>query len=158
MGWFFDLVKNIPVNAVLREKLAIAEEKYAALKTESETENTMLKTESATSKTENVRLQSLVDQQSQKIKELEQRIHDLSKSHIKAAELRILQVLYHSSQGLTASDIASHTDEPIEDVTMRLGRLSSSDLVWFSVSMGPELTTYSITQDGRELVAKSRGI
>src|SRR5258708_34080723 len=91
MGWIIDLLKEIPLSAVLKEKIAAIEDKYAA----AETENAILKDDLREAKTEIAELKQQVEELShtENVNELElkilHRIANLDYSHAVPSVIQI---------------------------------------------------------------------
>ena len=130
MGMLTDILKDLPVNAVLRDKLQQLEQKYEEL----ETENAQLKSE-------NQRLNS-------KVKEL------TSSDELCEDEVRILKLLSSSGQELIVERIATSLDLNLTKAEYYLERLLDQDYIDAADYVGSS-SEYYLIQKGREYLIKN---
>ena len=76
MGFITDLLKDVPLSAVLKERLAIADKEIETMKSK----HTVLESENTILKSENANLDQLNQQKDQEIQKLKQKIKDFHSS------------------------------------------------------------------------------
>ena len=133
MSLFTDILKGLPENAVLRGKVANAEERYAAL----ETENAILKDDLRDAKAEITKLKKQVEEFTHKDLKLNEK------------EIMILKVFGKTSEPIEDVIMASHCGLNVQVVKFQLQRLESSGYV--SSYMG----FYSLSYKGREYLIEN---
>ena len=129
MGFITDILKDIPVNAVLRSKLEETERKYEEL----EAENVKLREE-------NQRLKS-------KVKEL------TGSDELCENEVKILQFLSSTNQRLTAGIIATGICLSLTKTEYYLGRMY--DQYVSAAHFVGRPAEYSLIQKGREYLVEN---
>jgi len=140
MGLLTDILKEIPQAAVLKEKIADIEVKYAA----SDTENAILKDDLRDAKAEIARLKKHVEELSHKDTELDK------------VEIKLLQILSWPTYDHHLEGLSSYVDQHVTRVEYHLERLEDDGYVRRSpVIMAGMKTTYSLTHKGREYVVKN---
>ena len=128
MGLFTDILKGLPENAVLRDKVAEAEKRYGAL----ETENSILKDDLRDAKAEIAKLKKQTEESTRK---------DLN---LNETEITILRVFDKTSGPVEDEVIASHCGLKFQVTKFHLERLENSGCV---SSYGG---FYSLSHKGRE--------
>src|SRR5450830_433043 len=133
MGWLADLLKDIPVSAVARERVALAEEKYQKVVDE----NLELKNQLEVVRSENGNLRK-------------QLASLASPESLDAVEVSILKLL-GTGDGLIlqARNIAGRLDVPLPKAEFFLRRLSESRHLYHPVIVGEE-PEYSLGQLGKK--------
>jgi predicted RNase H-like nuclease (RuvC/YqgF family) len=134
MGLLTDILKEIPQAAVLKEKIATVEAKYAS----TETENAILKDD--------------LHQAKAKILQLEKQIEELTHKDLSETEIEILK--YASLHQPLESGFALAGVEP-QRINYYLGRLTSNRYLEFKGFAGEGF--YLLQQKGREALM-SRGL
>jgi len=138
MGALFDLLKDIPHIAVLKEKITAFEDENAALKTE----NAILKDDLREAKAENKRLKEEIDSLTHK--------DDLDEISIK-----ILVMLAEQKDHSYAQTLAHYLQLSMARVEFYLGELLKGRYI---STARPRLTrpaTHNLTQKGREFLIKN---
>jgi len=138
MGILFDLLKDIPTNAVLREKMQAIEEKYAAL----ETENAILKDDNRKLKADKVQLE-------QEIKRL------THKDSLDEVSHKILAYMAEADGFVDDSDLEGLLQLPAARVKHHMDKLESQDYVDGKHYAGGAVSLYSLTPKGREYVVSN---
>jgi predicted nuclease with TOPRIM domain len=137
MGLFTDILKGLPENAVLRDKVTDAEKRYAAL----ETENAILKDDLRDAKAE--------------IKELKNQIEKLThKVDLDNIEVEILKAI-SAHESLEVEEIASLLKLPLQRVKFHLHKLVELRYISapFSPFGGP--SAYHLEYNGREYLVQN---
>ena len=129
MGILIDILKEIPINAVLRDKLQELEKKYEEL----EAENVKLKEE-------NLKLRS-------KVQEL------TSSDQLCENEVKILILMSSLNQSLSAEQIASGLGLNLTKIKYYLGRMD--DQYVYSAHLVGSHSLHSLTQKGREYLVEN---
>ncbi|MGO9019117.1 MAG: hypothetical protein ACLQVJ_12300 [Syntrophobacteraceae bacterium] len=136
MGWFTDLIKDVPVSAVVKERLALAEDRFRAI----EEENKKLKRRIAALEEENkgLRAQSPASQQPQEPEEI---------------EIKIMTLLSKIGQG-TIRDVAQTLQISITKAEYHISEMEEAELLHGSYSYVDE-ATFSLAQKGRVFLVKN---
>lgn len=138
MGLFTDILKGLPENAVLREKVAEAEKRYAAL----ETENAILR--------DDLRDAKLI------VKELNEQLKELThKDDLDATEVRLLLAIAHleyddAVKAVIARDFPDLSGPRLD---YHIKRLEDGAYIRGGV-IDQQGIHYAITQDGRTFLLK----
>ena len=139
MSWISDLIKEIPLSSVLKEKMATIEEKYKELETKCsdlETENGDLKKQLSDAKT--------------KINALEQQIVNLTQiDDLDEIQKQVLRCLANFSDSLEVEFIAQETQIHKVRIENSLDKLKSSKYVVLERNHSGDLC-YQLTPKGRE--------
>jgi len=132
MGNLIDLLKEIPLSAVLKEKIGTIEGKYAA----SEQENASLKDDLRQAKTE--------------ITKLKEQIEKLThKENLDEMEIEFLKAI-SAYDGLSAEELAERLKLNLQRARYHLQRLQDIGYLRRSqVWIGGEPIPYYLTQEGR---------
>ena len=144
MSWLFDLVKEIPLSSVLKEKLSTADERIKAL----EAENATLREKDSNS---HIRIQQLEQQVAESYKTQPLIQDDI----LNETRLAILLLLNKSSADLHPVDIERELSK--QEITLKAGELSyhlnflthkKNFITWWQDGADPEVWYY-ITDGGR---------
>jgi predicted RNase H-like nuclease (RuvC/YqgF family) len=141
MGLLSDILKEIPQAAVLKEKIATIEAKYAA----SDTENSILKDDLREANAEITKLKRQVEELTHKPSEL----HDL--------EIQILRLLSLPNYTHDVEGLSAYLGEKPVRIEYHLGRLEHDDYVHGPppAVMAGMKASYSLTHKGREYLVKN---
>jgi hypothetical protein len=140
MGLLTDILKEIPQAAVLKEKIASIEAKYAA----ADTENAILKDDLRKANAEIAKMKEQIDQLTHKDSELH------------AIEIKILQYLGAPNYEHHASALSDYVGEKLTRVEYHLGNLERDGYITHATSfVAGAPTTYFLTQKGREYLVKN---
>ncbi|MDX6405951.1 MAG: hypothetical protein QOH70_3406 [Blastocatellia bacterium] len=146
MGLITDLLKDIPLSAVLREKLASAEQNYAAL----DTENAILKDDKRDLQVRVVELERQVDDLNQELEKLTHVDDDLEE-----IEIELLRALSNPNVR-QAEEMVGMVGSNLTRVEYHLRRLVEAKYI-FSGSTST-VTYYGLKQKGREVLIKRKMI
>ena len=150
MGIITDILKDIPLSAVLRERLIDYEKKMAIL----EAENATLKTENLTLNNKNSELEILVEKLRQVIQQAKDIQKEKSHNNLPDEQMQVLTLLAKS--GLTEAKIITAIDRNAESIRFDLEELKMSKLIE-SQHWGTGDNFFSLTQEGRRYL-KRKGI
>lgn len=140
MGWLTDLLKEIPLSSLLKEKIATIEAEHAA----KDAENASLKDDLHEAKAEITKYKNQVADLSQKDTELDK------------LEIKLLQILSWPTYDHHIEGLSSHVGQHATRVEYHLERLEHDGYVLSSpVIISGMKTTYSLTHKGREYVVKN---
>jgi len=138
MGLFDDILKGLPVNPLLREKIAELEAKYAA----TETENAILKDDLREAKAENQKLKKQVEELSHK-----------NLNEIDEIELKLLQLLSQlGDRSYTAIICQEMSPLPAERVKYHLKNLEDAGYAGGGIIHRTAGLLHRLTQSGRKLL------
>ncbi|HAF22010.1 MAG TPA: hypothetical protein DCK93_03700 [Blastocatellia bacterium] len=136
MGLFDDILKGLPVNPLLREKIAELEAKYAA----TETENAILKDDLHNAKVDN--------------QELKQQIEKLThKNDLDKVEVEFLKAI-SAHESLTAQAIAELFKLHLQRAVFHLQNLVNLKYITAFSAFG-EASIHNLTHKGREYLIKN---
>jgi hypothetical protein len=138
MGWIVDLLKEIPLSAVLKEKIANIEAKYAA----TETENAILKDDLRKANAEVTKLKKQAEELSHK--------DDLDETELKLLHI-IANLDYDDSVVTTLTPYFSDVSAPRLDYHIQ--RLEDFGYLHSGI-IDARGIHYSITQEGRTFLLK----
>jgi len=140
MGLLTDIIKEIPHTAVLQEKIAAVEAKYAA----TETENAILKDDLRAAQKEITKLKEQVE------------TFTHSDSELNSVEIKLLQYLPLAHIPNDVEGLASYLTQEVTRIQYHLGRLEDkSYVVSAKVSIPGMRPPYVLTQKGREYLVKN---
>ena len=136
MSLFDDLLKGLPINPLLREKITELEAKYAA----TETENSILKDDLREAKAEITKLKKQVEELTHK--------DDLTKLEILLLQLLTDPIVDHDAEAL-----ASGLNEHPTLIKYHLEKLKDAGYIRQSgIFIGGSPVPYHLTQKGREFL------
>ena len=140
MGLLTDILKEIPQAAVLKEKIADIEAKYAA----ADTENAILKDDLRKANAEITKLK----------KQVEELTHKDSELH--AIEIKILQLLGAPNYDRDARALSGYIGQQLTRVEYHIGNLERDGYLKGSASIMAGIPTkYYLTHKGREYLVKN---
>ena len=140
MGLLTDIIKEIPHTAVLQEKIAAVEAKYAA----TETENAILKDDLRAAQKEITKLKEQVE------------TFTHLDSELNSVEIKLLQYLPLAHIPNDVEGLASYLTQEVTRIQYHLGRLEDkSYVVSAKVSIPGMRPPYVLTQKGREYLVKN---
>lgn len=145
MGALFDLLKEIPLSGVLKEKIAALEAKHASV----ETELAIKKDDLREAQAENKKLQAEVVKLKDEINRLAQE-PDLHETEIKIL-VRLADPRGANYEESIAADLRLHPTR----LDYYLQSLSEKDYIYsVSIMLADEPTEYHLDQKGREFLIK----
>lgn len=148
MGWVTDLLKEIPLSTILREKITVIEQKYAAL----ETENAILKDDLRKAKANVVQLEGQVGNLNQEIEKLTHVGDDLDE-----VEVALLRALTNPDVAY-AEQLAGMVGSNLTRVEYHLQRLVDAGYATSPLGVVPGASRYLLTHEGRECLIKRNSI
>ena len=150
MGWIIDLLKDIPLSAVVKEKLIDAEKKILVL----EQQNEYLQTNLNQANKEIERLNQIINGMKAK--------KDDSKKHYDPVTEQILKQFFNAGKGLSINDFTSimlmniSTIQYHFDILLQNGLITQTKAGFESSWTGessPDM--YDLTHDGRKYVIEN---
>ncbi|MEJ2656722.1 MAG: hypothetical protein P8012_05940 [Desulfobacterales bacterium] len=153
MGFITDLLKDIPLSAVIKEKLVDAEKEIS-----------VLQSDNSTLKTENKNLNISLEQKNKEIDRLNQIIHSLQEGQsiekLNEAEYKILKIFFDANDEIIIEKIAQALSMKIQIVQYHVENLLNSGYVelstvgsdWFE----KEPDKYRIKQKGRAFIIENQ--
>jgi len=147
MSWITDLLQDIPLSAVLREKIGLIETKYQTAETQIaslKSENESLKESNAQLETENVQLK----------KQIASLAH--TDELLDEIDVNILRIIGLSKYNQPWADfIAEELQLHVEEVKYHLNKLESAKYI-LSADYGDGIWQYSFRDKGREYAIKNK--
>ena len=146
MGWITDLLQELPLSAVQRERLALAEQKYSLLETSNtdlKSKYAILESETEALKLENVKLQQEIQRRDDVIQK--EKSHG---SRLEEVREKIIVFLV-SNDGATDQQIAQHIEIGEQVASFHLQELEAARFARRTLRVGQRTTPWHVTQESR---------
>ena len=164
MGWIVDLLKDVPLSAVIKVKLVDAEKKIALF----EQQRATSKQRQTVLEQQNKNIQSRLDGATKEIERLNllvQGFDDKTQKRFGAITERVIKHFFDTGRELSVNNFASILSSNISTIQYHFDLLLKDDLIT-RTSMGVKSAPlginrpamYSLTRTGREYVVKNIGI
>lgn len=146
MGWITDLLQELPLSAVQRERLSLAEQKYALLETshaDLKAKYAVLESEKSALNLDNVNLRQEIQRRDDIIQK--EKFHGEALDEVKEKILALLAV----QDGIADQDVAHSLNINGQLATFHLQELEANHLARRTLQVGARFTPWHITQEGR---------
>jgi predicted transcriptional regulator len=145
MGWITDLLKDLPLSALQREKLLSAEKEIGRLQSLVDQKNSEI-----------VRLQFEATQKEAETKELHQRLHEATSiPEPEEAEVSVLEFLARNRDGTRLQSLAQASNCSEAKTAYHLLKLCKANLVNASYSLNQGCTFYTLAAGGLEYLGRT---